>query len=56
MSFEVGNGTAIKGMLITDSSARVDAPDLVMQRSASLIIFSKLFSKLKILFSMLFLE
>ena len=31
----VGNGTATKGVFITDNSARVEAPALVIQRSAS---------------------
>ena len=38
LSLDVGNGTAIKGVLITDNSAKVDAPALVIQTSASWIL------------------
>ncbi len=56
LSLADGNGTAIKGVFKTDNSARVDAPALVIQRSASWIIVAKFFSKLNVLFSMLLLE
>ena len=46
----------MNGIFSTDSSAKVEAPALVIQRSAWYKILSKFFSKLKILFSTLFFE
>ena len=42
--------------LIEDNSAKVEAPALVMHKSACCILIAKFLSKLKILFSILFFE
>ena len=51
---DVGSGTAIKGTFKRDNSAKVEAPALVIHRSDCSTSFTKFFSKLKILLSMLF--